>query len=99
MRSCVTLTVLVAALVAQISAIQVECRQCHILRQNEEYFEQAKRATSKRHKCASPMVSEVSDVSSDVPLEENLQPEAPLVETAATKGKLGARMSVLPYWY
>ena len=48
MRSFELITVLVAALVPQTLAIQVECRQCHIVRKNEEYFERAKKVINER---------------------------------------------------
>lgn len=90
MRSFVLLTVIVAVLIAsQVSAIQVECRQCHLLRQNEEYFEQAKQVIHKRQECApSAVVAPVSttnvppEVADDIPA-----PEVPLVQYAASTGE------------
>lgn len=87
MRSFALIVVLLAA--SQVSGIQVECRQCYLLRQNEEYFEQAKK--EKRKECCAPSV--VAPVSMrDVALEDMLDdipiPEAPLVENAASTGEL-----------
>lgn len=92
------LIILVATCVAQVSAIQVECRQCHILRQNEEYFEQAKQVVNRRHECApmnavSPASLDTGVVPSDTDYEEDIAPEAPLVENAASTGTFAVRTS------
>jgi hypothetical protein len=73
---------------SQVSAIQVECRQCQLVRQNEEYFERAKQAVQKRRAPTSVVVpvsstsiatEQVMDRDNDIPA-----PEAPLVEMAAS---------------
>ena len=71
------------------SAIQVECRQCQLLRQNEEYFEQAKQAVHKR-RAPTSVVAPVSSVSTEQVMDRGHDipaPEAPLVEHAASAGE------------
>ena len=82
MRAWVMLTVFVAALVVQGAAIQVECRQCYIQRQNEEYFEQAKKILNKRHDC--------TYVVNDESLTSSGMNSGEVVEPAKSTGKLVA---------
>jgi hypothetical protein len=84
---------------SQVSAIQVECRQCQLVRQNEEYFERAKQAVQKRHAPTSVVVpvsstsiatEQVMDRDNDIPA-----PEAPLVEMAASTGECESDVACL----
>jgi hypothetical protein len=69
----------VATLIAQAVAIQVECRQANIIRQNDEYFERAKKAVHPGAEDIKP-VEEVSH--SYIGIDPNA-----LVEHATTLGK------------
>lgn len=68
-------------------AIQVECRQCHILKQNEEYFEHAKQVVNKRHECK-PMMPHAAATTEQVVDYDDYDDssEPPLVESAASTG-------------